>query len=87
MLPIQILTESQNMTSIRLNYNSVFLLLLSAQNKNHRIVGGTDASTGEFPYQGYFEAIRLDGYTYSCGCSLLSSKWAVTAAHCTNGIL
>ncbi|CAK8694073.1 unnamed protein product [Clavelina lepadiformis] len=46
---------------------------------HHRIVGGTSASLGEIPWQGHFLASGM------CGCSLLSSIWAVTAAHCTAG--
>ena len=48
------------------------------------IVGGTNAVRGEFPYQGMLY-ITKDFKIYICGCSLLNPKWAVTAAHCTDG--
>ena len=50
-----------------------------------RIVGGTDAVRGEFPYQGELEIEdrtgSVSGFTI-CGCSLIHSRWAVTAAQC-----
>ena len=46
-----------------------------------RIVGGSNAIRGELPYQGY---VLHDNFT--CGCSLLSSRWVITAAHCTHDV-
>ena len=41
---------------------------------NHgKIVGGTDASHGEFPYQ-----VKWGG----CGASILNENYVLTAAHC-----
>ena len=43
---------------------------------NHgKIVGGTDASHGEFPYQ-----VKWGG----CGASILNENYVLTAAHCFN---
>ena len=50
-----------------------------------RIVGGTDAVRGEFPYRGELEIEDRIGSVSTlttCGCSLIHSRWAVTAAHC-----
>ncbi|XP_055633815.1 transmembrane protease serine 9-like [Toxorhynchites rutilus septentrionalis] len=44
-----------------------------------RIVGGIDAETGEFTYQLSLRRNRL----HSCGASLISDHWALSAAHCT----
>ncbi len=46
----------------------------------HRIVGGSEAFPHEFPW---IVLIRTSGTPpKSCGGSILSRKWVVTAAHC-----
>ena len=76
---------------------SVFVILLLVQRHcceeatravgqlQPRIVGGTDAVRGEFPYQGELESEERVGSVSifrTCGCSLIHSRWAVTAAQC-----
>lgn len=43
-----------------------------------RIVGGTVAADGIAPYQC---SAQLNG-VHECGCSIISQKFVVTAAHC-----
>lgn len=49
------------------------------------IVNGEDATWGQFPWQLSFElpTYDIDGSDgHFCGASLLSDRWAITAAHC-----
>ena len=44
-----------------------------------RVIGGTDAVLGEYPWQAWLH-IRDMGFT--CGGSLITPEWVLTAAHC-----
>jgi trypsin len=51
---------------------------------NERIVGGTKASTAEFPFAVFLTT--ADGYQF-CGGTLASAEKVITAAHCAKGQL
>ncbi|XP_058463965.1 chymotrypsin-2-like [Malaya genurostris] len=47
-----------------------------------RIVGGSDASEGQFPYQ---VSLRSSAGSHFCGGSIINANWVMSAAHCTVG--
>jgi trypsin len=46
------------------------------------IVGGSNAASGQFPYQ---VSLRSAANSHFCGGSIINSRWALSAAHCTIG--
>lgn len=43
-----------------------------------RIIGGKDAIAGQFPFAA---RIEYDGI-HTCGCTIIHSRYLITAAHC-----
>ncbi|KAF3394469.1 hypothetical protein F1880_005565 [Penicillium rolfsii] len=48
---------------------------------NEAIVGGTQARTGEFPYQ-----VSIQTTSHKCGGSIIDKDHILTAAHCVDGL-
>ncbi|XP_053692371.1 trypsin-1-like [Sabethes cyaneus] len=51
------------------------------EDSNHRIVGGFEIDIADAPHQ---ISLQSRG-SHICGGSIISSKWVLTAAHCTDG--
>ncbi|XP_055562762.1 acrosin-like [Falco cherrug] len=47
-----------------------------------RVVGGTDAQPGAWPWIVSIEALLEGGTAHICGGSLISPQWVLTSAHC-----
>ena len=50
-----------------------------------RIVGGVPATQAQGKHQCSLWATGWFGSQHICGCSLYGTKFAITAAHCTDG--
>jgi len=50
------------------------------RNHTNLIVGGVEAADGANPWQ-----CSLRRTSHSCGASIISNQWAITAAHCIDG--
>lgn len=53
-------------------------------NWNTRIIGGKDAKKGQFPYQVSLRSRIFN--QHFCGASILTSRFLLTAGHCSQGL-
>uniref|UniRef100_A0A8C3L8I8 Coagulation factor XI n=1 Tax=Chrysolophus pictus TaxID=9089 RepID=A0A8C3L8I8_CHRPC len=60
---------------------SGYSLRLCKKKASTRIIGGTDSSPGEWPWQVSLH-VKLSRRRHLCGGSIISNQWILTAAHC-----
>jgi len=65
--------------TLRTKFNEWYSPVEETSN-NTRIVGGSTAASGEFPW-----IVSLRTSYHFCGGSILNTKYIVTAAHCLQG--
>ena len=54
--------------------------------RRSRVIGGTDADLNEYPWQVWFALEHNNDWnTFTCGGSLISDSWIISAAHCFEG--
>ncbi|XP_037774309.1 serine-rich adhesin for platelets-like isoform X2 [Penaeus monodon] len=75
-----VMTESSSTCSLTRKYCED-CGVASVSVASSRIVGGADASSGEFPWQVGL-ATEFPGGGGSCGGSLIKTNWVLSAAHC-----
>ncbi|XP_050712134.1 serine proteinase stubble-like isoform X1 [Eriocheir sinensis] len=51
-----------------------------------RIVGGNEATFGEWPWQVSLRQWRHVTFLHKCGAALVNRNWAITAAHCVENV-
>ncbi|XP_027232287.2 trypsin-1 [Penaeus vannamei] len=51
----------------------------------NKIVGGSDVTPGELPYQLSFQDISFGFAFHFCGASIYNENWAICAGHCVQG--
>lgn len=58
----------------------------SPKGRSGRIVGGWEATPHAFPYQAAMLPLLQNGFTSSCGASLIGVRTVLTAAHCLENL-
>jgi secreted trypsin-like serine protease len=87
----EIYNHDTSLYSLRLNGEPIILIPSNTEPGDHfypfftgikaeevKITGGTGTTISSFPWQVYYES-----GDYTCGGSIISENWIITAAHCT----
>ncbi|XP_040281715.1 transmembrane protease serine 13 [Bufo bufo] len=52
------------------------------QDKRSRIIGGTEATSGDWPWQISLQVRTSSQYEHICGGTIINNYWVLTASHC-----
>ncbi|MEM7007174.1 MAG: trypsin-like serine protease [Pseudomonadota bacterium] len=58
--------------------------LTPVSRRNEKMVGGTEARPGEWPFIGALRGQTPDWVSHFCGVTAISEEWVLTAAHCVD---
>lgn len=77
---------------LAVNFGSSMSLGFDSTEGTDRIINGSTAEPGQFPYMvsvrelgRFFHVDPVVHWRHTCGGSVISKRWVVTVAHCTNG--
>lgn len=60
---------------------------VKSRDLNNRITGGEESTYGEFPWAGLIRyKVGKKRFITKCGCTLLNTRWVLTAAHCITSV-